>query len=98
MAINGDYASPVTINGYSCRNCTDVARAEKHIDPARPGSGPHGANDPKEAAKDHFSPEARNLDMLEELHRQQARKSSQIASSYGAVQSMQPGQFVNISA
>ena len=40
MAINGDYSSPILVNGYSCRNCTDVANAKKNIDPAPPRSGP----------------------------------------------------------
>ena len=44
MAISGDYPHPVTVNGYSCRNCTDVDYARKNIDPAHPKSGPFGAN------------------------------------------------------
>jgi hypothetical protein len=44
MAISGDYPHPVTVNGYSCRNCTDVDYARKHIDPAHPKSGPYGVN------------------------------------------------------
>jgi hypothetical protein len=46
MAISGDYPSPVTVNGFSCRNCTDVDNAKKHIDPAHPSAGPFGINDP----------------------------------------------------
>jgi len=42
MAISGDYANPVTVNGYSCRNCTEVDLAKKHIDPAHPQDGPFG--------------------------------------------------------
>ena len=42
MTINGDYATPVTVNGFSCRNCTDVGYAKKHIDPEHPKSGPYG--------------------------------------------------------
>lgn len=42
MAINADYATPVTVNGYSCKNCTDVDYAKKHIDPAHPKDGPYG--------------------------------------------------------
>ena len=42
MAISGDYPNPVTVNGYSCRNCTDVDYAKKHIDPAHPKDGPYG--------------------------------------------------------
>jgi hypothetical protein len=40
MAISGDYATPVYVNGFSCRNCTDVDNAKKNIDPAHPKSGP----------------------------------------------------------
>ena len=44
MAINGDYAQPVQVNGFTCRNCTDVDHARKHIDPAHPRSGPYDVN------------------------------------------------------
>lgn len=44
MAINGDYPRPVTVNGFSCKNCTDVDYAKKHIDPAHPKDGPYGVN------------------------------------------------------
>jgi hypothetical protein len=30
------------VNGFLCKNCTDVAYAKKHIDPAHPKSGPYG--------------------------------------------------------
>jgi len=29
MAISGDYANPVTINGFACKNCTEVDLAKK---------------------------------------------------------------------
>jgi hypothetical protein len=44
MTISGDYPSPVTVNGYSCKNCTDVDYAKKHIDPAHPKDGPYGVD------------------------------------------------------
>ncbi len=44
MAVGTDYSTPVTVNGFSCRNCTDVDYAKKHIDPAHPKSGPYGIN------------------------------------------------------
>jgi hypothetical protein len=44
MTINGNYSSPVTVNGFSCKNCTDVDYAKKHIDPAHPKDGPYGVN------------------------------------------------------
>ncbi len=44
MAIGSDYPQPVTVNGFTCRNCTDVDNAKKHIDPAHPKSGPYDVN------------------------------------------------------
>lgn len=44
MTISSDYATPVVVNGYTCRNCTDVDNAQKHIDPAHPQSGPYNIN------------------------------------------------------
>ena len=44
MSISTNYASPVQVNGYSCRNCTDVAYAKRGVDPAHPKSGPYGVN------------------------------------------------------
>lgn len=44
MAISGDYPTPVTVNGFSCKNCTDVDYAKKHVDPAHPKDGPYGVN------------------------------------------------------
>jgi hypothetical protein len=49
MTINGNYSSPVSVNGYQCWNCTDVDNAKKHIDPQHPKAGPYGVdavNDP----------------------------------------------------
>lgn len=51
MAISGDYPHPVTVNGFSCKNCTDVDYAKKHIDPAHPKDGPYGL-DAKDAKAD----------------------------------------------
>jgi hypothetical protein len=31
------------VNGYVCRNCTDVEYAKKGVDPAHPKDGPQGA-------------------------------------------------------
>lgn len=39
-----NYPSPVQVNGYTCRNCTDVDYAKKHIDPQHPKDGPFGIN------------------------------------------------------
>jgi hypothetical protein len=39
-----NYPTPVTVNGYSCKNCTDVDYAKQHIDPAHPKDGPYGVD------------------------------------------------------
>jgi hypothetical protein len=39
-----NYPTPILVNGYSCKNCTDVDEAKKHIDPAHPKDGPYGIN------------------------------------------------------
>ena len=47
--ISANYPQPVLVNGFVCRNCTDVDNAKRHIDPAHPRSGPYGidaATDP----------------------------------------------------
>lgn len=44
MSIGTDYPHPVNVNGFSCKNCTDVDYAKKHIDPAHPKAGPYGVN------------------------------------------------------
>lgn len=54
MPISADYARPVQVNGFACYNCTDVANAKKHIDPAHPQSGPYDINaaqDPTRSAQ-----------------------------------------------
>jgi hypothetical protein len=42
MTIGANYPIPVHVNGYLCKNCTDVDLAKKNIDPAHPRSGPYG--------------------------------------------------------
>ena len=44
MSISGNYPTPVTVNGFLCRNCTDVENAQKHVDPQHPRSGPYNIN------------------------------------------------------
>lgn len=58
MAISTDYPHPVTVNGFSCRNCTDVDYAKRHIDPAHPHSGPYNIDaktDPSQPAAVRFA-------------------------------------------
>lgn len=108
MAISGDYSSPVTVNGYSCRNCSEVDRAKRNIDPANPSAGPFGINDHSKAGKagatkNHFSPEARQPETMEALHK--ARNSAALsgtAAIYGAQAAGAPvpasGHLVSLSA
>jgi hypothetical protein len=42
VAISVNYPAPVYVNGFQCKNCTDVDYAKKHIDPAHPKDGPYG--------------------------------------------------------
>jgi hypothetical protein len=42
MSVGTNYSTPVMVNGFLCKNCTDVDYAKKHIDPAHPKSGPYG--------------------------------------------------------
>ena len=42
LTVSANYPTPVQVNGFSCRNCTDVDYAKKHIDPAHPKAGPYG--------------------------------------------------------
>jgi hypothetical protein len=44
LALSVNYPTPVWVNGFQCRNCTDVDLAKKHIDPAHPKSGPFGVD------------------------------------------------------
>ena len=48
-----NYPNPVTVNGYSCKNCTDVDYAKKNIDPAHPKDGPFGVNAKRVSALSH---------------------------------------------
>lgn len=58
-----NYPSPVTVNGYSCKNCTDVDNAKRNIDPSHPKDGPFGVNrqdkpGKSQASGSNFSPQA----------------------------------------
>lgn len=39
------------VNGYPCRDCTDVDLAKKRIDPAHPKDGPDGVDAPARKAE-----------------------------------------------
>ncbi|HEX4354544.1 MAG TPA: hypothetical protein VHZ95_16560 [Polyangiales bacterium] len=45
------------VNGYLCRDCTDVSRAQKGIDPAHPKDGPYGRDrDPNDPTRPTSTP------------------------------------------
>jgi hypothetical protein len=51
MAISSTYPTPINVNGYLCKNCTDVSLAKRHIDPAHPNDGPFGADTARQASR-----------------------------------------------
>lgn len=98
MAISGNYAHPVTVNGFSCINCAEVALAKKDADPANPSAGPGRVNDPRKIAeRKHFAAEARDLAYLAGLHAAQAGATNPATAAYaGAAHA--PGALVSVSA
>lgn len=101
MAISSDYSAPVRVNGFACRNCSEVDQAKRNIDPSNPAAGPFGLNDPGQASKTHFSAEARQQDLMENLHqarRKQTGAVSSAAAAYGGGRDHAPGSFITISA
>ena len=57
MSRSVNYPQPVQVNGFTCRNCSEVDLAKKHIDPKHPESGPYGVNaaaDPTQSAAVRF--------------------------------------------
>jgi hypothetical protein len=91
MAISGDYAQPVNVNGFSCKNCTDVDYAKKHIDPAHPKSGPYGVNadvDPSVVAQAAFKFGGRLTGL----------DTTQAADTTTSAQATLPGRTLNILA
>jgi hypothetical protein len=52
MAVSSNYAHPVSVNGFSCRNCSEVDLAKRHVDPAHPKDGPFGVNAKRDLARD----------------------------------------------
>ena len=57
MAIGGvNYASPVSVNGYSCANCAEVDLAAKGIDPKHPKSGAFDRDAAADATRQPFNP------------------------------------------
>jgi hypothetical protein len=90
MSISTDYSSPVLVNGYSCRNCEEVANAKKGIDPAEPAAGPYGRDEARGVKND----SAVTFDgLLEALNASSASDDTQ-----SATQDRAKGCIVNVRA
>ncbi|ESQ91540.1 hypothetical protein ABAC460_06025 [Asticcacaulis sp. AC460] len=88
MAISGDYPQPVYVNGFSCKNCTDVENAKKHIDPAHPKSGPFDVNADTDPTRNQAVRFGGRLSGLE---------GASSAASATSAQAVEPGRVLNIS-
>lgn len=44
MSVTAASTTTTMVNGFACKNCTDIDYAKKHIDPAHPKDGPYGVN------------------------------------------------------
>ena len=90
MAISSDYPHPITVNGYSCKNCTDVDYAKKHIDPSHPKAGPYDVN----AGSDPSRQTAVTLGGRLKANETQGVQTTGAATS---AQAILPGRALNIS-
>jgi len=70
MAISSDYPKPVTVNGFVCRNCDDVSKAKRNIDPAEIAGGP-----PKSSEAVSFGGELASLRQIPQVFDTQATQN-----------------------
>ena len=102
MAISADYTTSVLVNGYQCRNCTDVDRAKRNIDPASPSAGPIGltarSKDQPGGRFAHVSAAGRDPQELARRHAASIALAGPIAAAYGAGAAAAPGEIVRLSA
>ena len=98
MAISGDYSSPIIVNGFSCRNCSDVAKAEKNIDPA----DPTGAKDrAKEALKqEELRTDQKKIEDAIAAHVAQQERTQPAHSPYSSenYRPPEPGSLIRLNA
>ena len=93
MSISSDYPHPVTVNGFSCKNCTDVDYAKKHIDPAHPKSGPYDVNAGSDSSRQTaviFGGRLKDI-------KTNSIESGQMTDSVTSAQTVLPGRVLNIS-
>jgi hypothetical protein len=100
MAIVAVFPNGVTVNGFACHTSTAVALAARHIDPASADPAVRRQSTGPEPTRNHFAPEARRPDMLEDLHKQaRLNAANPLAAAYGAAgTTAAPGQFVDRTA
>ena len=98
MSISTNYASPVTVNGFSCRNCSEVDQAKKNIDPSNSSAGPFGLNSTKAdaAAKARKSGPIAAAALAKAQQQAAANKGSNVLRAYGGTTAA--GQFVQLAA
>jgi hypothetical protein len=98
------------INGYPCKNCTDIDYAKKHIDPKHPKAGPYGVNakddpsirdTPRTEANDpsvKFGGILQNLNPNAVTGVSNTGSTAQAGSSTGQPLSQQTGAILNLTA
>ncbi len=92
-----NYPTPVTVNGFSCKNCTDVDLAKKHIDPAHPKDGPYGI-DAKNQPQSVLTPQPVSATSNTPAVTFGGVFSGQSAASNSNPQTVASGQHVNLTA
>jgi hypothetical protein len=99
------------VNGYPCKNCTDIDYANKHIDPKHPKDGPYRINAKTDPSSPQYQPRTEVTDpsvkfggSLQNLNANAvtgavgAASASQTRSSTGQPLSQQTGQVLNLTA
>jgi hypothetical protein len=104
-------AATEMINGYPCKNCTDVSYAQKHIDPAHPKDGPYNIDAKNDPSSPKYQPRTEATDpsvkfggSLQNLNANAvtgavgAGSTARTGSSTGQPLSQQTGQVLNLTA
>ncbi len=96
MSISTNYSTPVMLNGFSCRNCSEVDQAKRNIDPANPSAGPFGMNAPKSgsASKTHKSASIDSAAVQQAVDQVAGNKGSNVHRAYSGAPV--PGQLLHL--
>jgi hypothetical protein len=84
------------VNGYQCRDCTDVSYAKKNIDPAHPKDGP--VDGAKAKAARHSETAVEFGGALSGLHAKDLVSQAAQAAQAAFEKNRQPGARLNIAA